>query len=188
MMQPFPRSAPDDAFAEALRILRDALARVETILAGAEARGEAGQSAQAGLARLGERIDALAAAQEALAVRLDELADRLAALEARGERPPGGPPAPAVSRTVEVVVTGVPGFQGLMDLQRAMAEMEGVRAAPVRGFQGDEATLDLTAETPPSAEALAAVLRAVFARPVDVIDAPPEGPVRLRIAPVEADL
>lgn len=188
MMQPLPRSGPEDAFAEALRILRDALARIETLLADAEARAERGHEAEAEQAQLGERIDALAAAQEALAVRLDELADRLAALEARGERPSERPPGTAVSRTVEVVVTGVPGFQGLMDLQRAIAEMEGVRAAPVRGFQGDEATLDLTAQSPPSAEALAASLRAVFARPVDVIDAPQGGPIRLRIAPVEAEL
>jgi hypothetical protein len=188
MMQPLPRSASDDAFAEALRLLRDALARAEALLADAEARAAHDRGAPAGLAQLGERIDALVAAQEALALRLDELADRLAALEARAERPSERPLAPSTSHTVEIVVTGVPGFQGLMDLQRALAGMQGVRAAPVRGFHGDEATLELTSDAPLAAEALAAAVRAACARPVDVIETSPEGPVRLRIASVEADL
>lgn len=183
MTPPVPRPEPADAFAEALRVLRDALARAEALLAQAEA-----SSAVADLAPLTQRIEALAAAQEALAVRLDELADRLSALERRAG-PTSEPVARAPDlRTVELVVTGVPGFQGLMDLQRALASLEGVRAAPVRSFQADEAALDITAETPPAPEALAAALRDVFARPVDVVDAPANGPVRLRIAPVQADL
>lgn len=187
MMQPFPRSAPHDAFAEALRVLRDALARVEALLAEADAIATRQHGSPMELSRLEERIDALAAAQEALALRLDELADRLAAVESRGERPSEGQPAPSTSHTLEIVVTGVPGFQGLMDLQRALANLEGVRAAPVRGFQGDEATLDLTADVPITPDALAGELRAAFGRPVEVVDASTM-PIRLRIAPVEADL
>lgn len=181
MMQHLPRPEPSDAFAEALRILRDALARADALLSQAQTH------ASADVARLAERIDAIVAAQEALAVRLDELADRLAGLERRSR--PGESAAPEADlRTVEVVVTGVPGFQGLMDLQRALAGLEGVRAAPVRSFQADEAALDITGETLPSPETLAAALRDVFARPVDVVDAPAQGPVRLRIAPLQADL
>ncbi|HXF51897.1 MAG TPA: hypothetical protein VNM43_09470 [Dehalococcoidia bacterium] len=182
MTQPVSRPSPADAFAEALRVLRDALARVEALLAQAEA------PSAADLAPLTQRIEALAAAQEALALRLDELADRLAALERRAG-PTSEPVARAPDlRTIELVVTGVPGFQGLMDLQRALASLEGVRAAPVRSFQADEAALDITAETPPAPETLVAALRDVFARPVDVVDAPANGPIRLRIAPVQADL
>lgn len=187
MVQPVPRPEPYDAFAEALRILREALARVDALLSQAEAGAASGAAASADVSRLAERVDAVAAAQEALAVRLDELADRLADLERRTRSDDSAAPAPDL-RTVEVVVTGVPGFQGLMDLQRALAGLEGVRAAPVRSFQADEAALDLTAETPPSPEALAAALRETFARPVDVVDAPAQGPVRLRIAPAEAEL
>lgn len=187
MMQPVPRSAPDDAFTEALRVLRDALARVEALLADAEAGARSRRGRPAELSKLEERIDALAAAQEALALRLDELADRVAALEGQSGQRPELPRTRPASRTVEVVVTGVPGFQGLMDLQRALANLAGVRAAPVRGFQGDEATLDLTTDAPPAPEQLAAAVHAAFARPVDVVDAS-AGTVRLRIAPVEADL
>lgn len=186
MMHPLPRQPDDDPVTEALRVLNAALARAEALLREAESRPAPAPVDEA-IARLGERIERLAAAHEALALRLDELADRIAALEPSERAPALRPERPPELTTIEVTVTGVPGFQGLMETQRTLGALHGVRAAAVRRFHGDEAVLDLTGEGLPDSDALAAALQRTFARPVTVIERTEEA-ARLRIAPVEADL
>ncbi len=87
------------------------------------------------------------------ASRLELLAGRLQAMLAAGPSPAPAPEAPPPvapgephflpgNGPLKVVVSAVPGFQGLMDTQRGLAALPGVASASVQMYRNGEATLE----------------------------------------------
>ena len=84
---------------------------------------------------------------------------------------------------VDVVLTGVPGFQGLMDAQRALAAMASAEAASVVGYRNGEATLEVLLRDPVTAQEIVDALGAQTGHTLVVEDAQPaELKLRLRFA------
>jgi len=74
----------------------------------------------------------------------------------------------------------VPGFQGLMEVQRALVRLPQVQSAAVRRYQDDEAAIQLVLSQPMTASAIAEGVSAATGRQLIVDDARPEA-LRLRL-------
>jgi hypothetical protein len=84
---------------------------------------------------------------------------------------------------VDVVLAGVPGFQGLMDVQRALASMASAEAASVVGYRNGEATLEVLLRDPVTAQEIVDALRVQTGHTLLVEEALPEDlKLRLRFA------
>ncbi|MEX0749786.1 MAG: hypothetical protein WD359_03180 [Dehalococcoidia bacterium] len=81
---------------------------------------------------------------------------------------------------IDVTIASVPGFQGLMELQRALVRLPQVQSAAVRRYQDDEAAIQLVLSQPMSASAIAEGLTAGTGRTIFVDEARPET-LRLRL-------
>jgi hypothetical protein len=123
-----------------------------------------GRSLHEALRRLEEALEQLRDAGRQLVGevgRLSQLADRLEAIADRAGEPSEpslGPelvanepvplpvPEPAFQPDhgpVRIIIAAVPGFQGLMDAQRALSSLAGVDGASVKRYQNGEAMLEL---------------------------------------------
>ena len=73
-----------------------------------------------------------------------------------------------------MTIADVPGFQGLMELQRALVRLPQVQSAAVRRYQDDEAAIQLVLSQPMTASAIAEGITAGAGKPLYVDDARPE--------------
>ena len=189
-----PQHEHDRALDRAARIIAQALMEAEVILA-AERDVRAQQVPPALVETLEKFSDILAqlvAHTEQLATRMSELSVAVAALsDARPAPAPAlGAPKPQLPEMepsfapggegVDVTISAVPGFQGLMEVQRALVRLPQVQSAAVRRYQDDEAAIQLVLSQPMTASAIAEGVSAATGRQLIVDDARPEA-LRLRL-------
>ncbi len=205
-----PRT-PEEATEEAARVIARALAEARRIVDSAPACSPAPtpgapQPSQLSdqpeviysLLATAERLDAVArdlgAQVERLAGLLERLEQRPAAMATEPSPHTGfaGPlpsrePSFAVGDTLTLVVSGVPGFQGLMDVQRALTGLKGIETASVRRYQAGEATIEVVLSQPMTAGQIAAGIRDATEHQLVVEEAQPEAmQLHLRCLPSEA--
>jgi hypothetical protein len=152
------------------------------------------------LARLAHEIERLAAGT----VHLTQLVDRLEAQpvapaapapEAEEAAPPAEPVAvPATQeprfepgeQALGVVIAAVPGFQGLMDVQRGLSGLPAVAGAPVRRYKNGEALLEVALREPVSVSQIVQKLETTTGRSMLIEEAHPES-LRLRLRFVDGE-
>ena len=178
----------DDAVTRAARLMADALNELQSAASDdAAIRDELARN-RAGLEALAQRIDMqrtedkeqrgllagqltnLAGSLDRLVGHLDGLSHLMAELIERLATPPEPatpaqaapePPEPVFrpgGEGVSLTVVAVPGFQVLMDIQKALMAMEQVSGASVERFQEGDSRLLLQLRTPISATDLAGAL------------------------------
>jgi hypothetical protein len=192
-----------------VQALEQALARFEAVLADREPLAPAG--APVGLTELkGTVVDLaqrLEAALEQLASQATllshqasrftdvagRLEGRLAELVEVIDRLESAPSAPAAAtepqfaadgRAVRIVLAAVPGFQGLMEAQRALNGLRAAQAASVVAYKNGEAALEVTLREPVTAREIVERLRASTGHQLLIEEARPEA-LRLRLRFVE---
>ncbi len=185
--------AQDEAVERASRVIAQALKEAEIVLA--SQRESRQQQLAPELIDTLERFSSLLARlvehTEHLAERMTELTEAVAALadmRARGATPPASTPQlPEMERAfapggegIDVTIEAVPGFQGLMELQRALVRLPEVQSAAVRKYQDDEAAIQLVLAQPMTASSVAAGITGSTGHPIIVDDARPDQ-LRLRL-------
>jgi hypothetical protein len=125
--------------------------------------------------RLGERVNELT-------VAVAQLADsRAAAAQQATPKLPDLEPAFAPGgEGVDVTIASVPGFQGLMDVQRALVRHPNVHTAAVRRYQDDEAGIQLVLVQPMTASAIVEGVTSATGLRLVVDEARPDA-LRLRL-------
>jgi len=182
-----------DATERAARILAQALMEAEVIIASErDARAHVvPPEVLETLERFGSVLTRLVEHTELLAQRMADLTDAVAALaeqrrpaaaahEARPQLPEMEPSFAPGGEGVDVTIADVPGFQGLMEIQRALVRLPQVQSAAVRRYQDDEAAIQLVLSQPMSASAIAEGVSAGTAHRIIVDDSRPEA-LRLRL-------
>ena len=144
------------------------------------------------LDRFGNVLSRLVEHTEQLAERMAELTEAVAMLaEARSQpQQPAAPPSPHLPELerafapggegIDVTISSVPGFQGLMELQRALVRLPQVQSAAVRKYQDDEAAIQLVLSQPMTATAIAEGVTGSTGHRLFVDEARPEA-LRLRL-------
>jgi hypothetical protein len=202
---------PDDAISRAAAHLAHALSELQEGAASragaARAELAAARTALEDLARdlrqaleaereqrilLGEQLTSLAGSLDRLVTHLEGLSQLIADLLERLATPAAETAAPEPvepaftpgGEGISVTLTAVPGFQALMDIQKALMAMEQVVSASVERFQEGDSRLLLHLRLPISASEIAAGLRAATGHAVAVEEARPELlRLRLKIVP-----
>ncbi|HWO73090.1 MAG TPA: hypothetical protein VNN21_05990 [Dehalococcoidia bacterium] len=138
------------------------------------------------LSNLASSLDRLVNHLHGLSQLMAELLERLAtpAAPAAAAEPPEPTFQPG-GEGVSLSLSGVPGFQALMDIQKALMAMEPVAAASVERFQEGESRILLQLRSPISASELAASLHRSTGHAIVVEEARPEL-MRLRLKVVGA--
>jgi hypothetical protein len=189
-------TSPDaETMERAARVIAESLAhglvQAEVILAEERERRSQAMSPQVvdTLERFGEALTRIATFTERLGERMNELTAAVAQLaesrSAAGASVPtklteAGSSFPSGGEGIDVTIAAVPGFQGLMDLQRALVRLPSVQGAAVRRYQDDEAALQLVLAQPMTASSIVeAVANATGLRLV-VDEARPDA-LRLRL-------
>ena len=85
-----------------------------------------------------------------------------------------------------IVIAAVPGFQGLMDVQRGLSALQAVEGAPVRRYKDGEALLEVALRAPVSATQIVERLEYATGRPLLIEEARPEA-LRLRLRFIDGD-
>jgi len=201
--QPRPDEAIDRAAAHLARALSELHDAAAARAGAARADLEASRAALDGLARrfeqelqaeeeqrrrLGEQLTGLAGSLDRLVDHLQGLSQLMADLLERLATPtPSGPPlAPAEpaftpgGEGIGLTLVAVPGFQALMDLQKALMAMDQVESASVERFQEGDSRLLLHLRAPVTASDLAAGLRQATGHALVVEEARPDL-LRLRL-------
>ena len=188
--------------AEATLILEQALAHVESMpkeLAGlkAEIRGvlerldEALHHVTAEASRLSQEAANLALVSGRLEQHLGDLTQGLGG-EARAERSAvepataGEPRFEPDSGALSIVLAGVPGFQGLMDAQRALSSLPSALGASVVAFRNGEASLELHLQSSVSARDIVESVRSSTGHELLIEEARPDA-ARLRLRFVDGE-
>jgi hypothetical protein len=177
----------DDAVTRAARFLADALAELQSAATNDAAIRDELAHNRAGLEALAQRIDMqraedkeqrgvlagqltnLAGSLDRLVGHLDglsrlmaDLIERLASTPEPQVQPPSTGASEPVFRSggegVSLTIVSVPGFQVLMDIQKALMGMEQVAGASVERFQEGDSRLQLQLRGPISATELAGAL------------------------------
>jgi hypothetical protein len=125
---------------------------------------------------------------ERLADRMTELTEAVSALadQRTAAPPPAAPPTPGErsfapgGEGIDVSIAAVPGFQGLMELQRALVRLPQVQSAAVRRYQDDEAAIQLVLSQPMTASGIAQGISAGTGQTIVVEDSQPDR-LRLRL-------
>ena len=186
----------NEAIDSAAKIMAESLARglmeAEVIL-GAEREARAQTIAPQlldTLERFGDALTRLAQYTERLGERVSELTDAVATLaNARDTRPAASPvpqlpdlepPFASGGEGIDVTIAAVPGFQGLMDLQRALVRLPQVHSAAVRRYQDDEAAIQLVLSQPMTASSIVEGVAGATGRQIVVDEARPDA-LRLRL-------
>jgi hypothetical protein len=141
---------------------------------------------------LSEQVSLLSRSDERLERRLEELAASLAKLQS-GVQPPETAAAemtpPPEEREPEftpgeapltLVVSSVPGFQGLMEAQRALMRLSSIEGASVERYFDGEARIVLTLKEPVTAGQLVETLSQATGQQAEVEESRPEA-LRLRV-------
>ena len=144
------------------------------------------------LERFGNVISRLVEHTEQLAERMAELTEAVAMLAETRSQPqqPAAQPTPQLPELerafapggegIDVTIASVPGFQGLMELQRALVRLPQVQSAAVRKYQDDEAAIQLVLSQPMTATAIAEGVTGSTGHRLFVDEARPES-LRLRL-------
>ncbi len=152
----------DEPIERAARIIAQALMESEAIIAAdRDARAKVMPvEVLETLERFSTVITKLVDHTEQLAARVAELTDAVVVIaEQRARAPQPVVPAPAAKpqlpemepsfapggEGVNVTIAAVPGFQGLMEVQRALVRLPQVQSAAVRRYQDDEAAIQTRA-------------------------------------------
>ncbi|MBI5283857.1 MAG: hypothetical protein HY874_02075 [Chloroflexi bacterium] len=197
----------DDSIERAARIMAQSLAQglmeAEVILAAdREARAQRiPPELMDTLERFGSVLTRLVEHTEQLARRMAELTDAVAAAsEQRAPRPQAQPqPAPQAKpqlpemepsfapggEGIDVSIAAVPGFQGLMEVQRALVRLPQVQSAAVRRYQDDEAAIQLVLQQPMTSTAIAEGVSAGTGKRLFVDESRPDA-LRLRLRFLDA--
>jgi hypothetical protein len=134
---------------------------------------------------LGDQLTGLAGSLDRLVTHLQGLSQLMADLLERLAEP-AAPPTPAEApflpggEGITLILASVPGFQGLMDIQKALTAMEQVAGASVERFQEGDSRIILHLKAPITATDLATNLRGATGYGAIVEEARPEL-LRLRI-------
>ncbi len=191
---------PNDTTDRAVQIIAQSLAQglmeAEVILAADRAARERQIPAEVldTLERFSAVLTRLVEHTEQLAERMADLTEAVAALaEARiPEAAPGKPQLPEMEPSfspggegVDVTIAAVPGFQGLMELQRALVRLPQVQSAAVRRYQDDEAAIQLVLSQPMAASAIAEGVSMATGKRLFVDESRPDA-LRLRLRFLEA--
>jgi hypothetical protein len=165
-------AAPEEV-SQLQRVEHDAFQQLEAVLG--QLRNEATRLAEGAAqlaqvaARLEERVGALT----------DSMARR-AEIEAVPPPPPEEPRFAANGRPVGVVLAAVPGFQGLMAVQRALSSMPAAEGASVVGYKNGEASLEIVLREPVTARQIVDGLQESTGHHVLIEEARPDD-LRLRL-------
>jgi hypothetical protein len=182
-------NTPDhnEAIERAAKVMAESLARglVEAdVILGAEREARAPSQLLETLDRLGEALAMLAQFTERLGERMNELTEAVATLANMREARPFSAPVPKLptmepsfapgGEGIDVTIAAVPGFQGLMDLQRALVRLSQVQSAAVRRYQDDEAAIQLVLSQPMTASAIVEGVAEATGRQIVVDEARPD--------------
>jgi hypothetical protein len=163
---PTPNEQPID---RAARIIAQALMEAEVIIAAdRDARAKVmPPEVLETLERFSSVLTRLVHHTEQLAERMSELTEAVTAIAEQRPRGPQAPPAAAKPQLpemepsfapggegIDVTIAAVPGFQGLMEVQRALVRLPQVQSAAVRRYQDDEAAIQLVLSQPMTASAI----------------------------------
>ncbi len=147
------------------------------------------------LDRFGAVLTKLIDVNEQISERMNELTDAVTALVESNRLQAAAPAAPAVAKPqlpemeaafspggegIDVTIAAVPGFQGLMELQRALVRLPQVQSAAVRRYQDDEASIQLTLMEPMTPSAIAEGVSSSTGRGI-VVDEARADALRLRL-------
>jgi hypothetical protein len=183
----------DEATDRAARIIAQALMEAEVVL-GAQRESRQPQIPPQLIDTL-ERFSGLIAKlvdhTEHLAERMTELTEAVAALADTRLHAAGAtaitPQLPEMERAfapggegIDVTIEAVPGFQGLMELQRALVRLPEVQSAAVRKYQDDEAAIQLILAQPMTPSGVAAGITGSTGHPI-IVDEAHADQLRLRL-------
>jgi hypothetical protein len=188
------KDSDNDSFVRAAEIIAQALMEAEVIIAAdRDARAPAlAPEVLETLERFGDILTRLVEHTESLAARLADLTDAVGQMaEAHAAPPPAAEPAkphipelePAFAsggEGIDVTIAAVPGFQGLMEIQRALVRLPQVQSAAVRRYQDDEAAIQLVLSQPMTAAAIAEGVTAGTGKRIFVDESRPDA-LRLRL-------
>ena len=191
-----PANQDGGSLDRAARIIAQALREAEVILGSErEARGQhVSPVVVEALERFSEVLTRLVEHTESLAERMSAITDAVAAI-AESQAALAPPPAPEAPKPqlpemepsfapggegIEVTIAAVPGFQGLMELQRALVRLPQADTAAVRRYQDDEATIQLVLTRPMTASAIAEGVSAATGKQIVVDEARPDS-LRIRL-------
>jgi hypothetical protein len=145
--------------------------------------------------RLSNESSALALMADKLQMRLEQLHRALNGDYHEAPRERAVAPEPPVptepqfrpsDQGINVVIGNVPGFQGLMDVQRALESLPEVEKASVLNFRNDEASLQLVLRNPITARQLVDALAQATGAELLIEESRPEAQ-RLRLRFVEGE-
>jgi hypothetical protein len=193
---PEPNESTDRAVQIIAQSLAQGLMEAEVILAADRSARERQIPAEVidTLERFSAVLTRLVEHTEQLAERMADLTEAVAALaEARiPDSAPGKPQLPEMEPSfspggegVDVTIAAVPGFQGLMELQRALVRLPQVQSAAVRRYQDDEAAIQLVLSQPMAASAIAEGVSVATGKRLFVDESRPDA-LRLRLRFLEA--
>jgi hypothetical protein len=142
---------------------------------------------------LADQLSNLASSLERLVGHLQGLSELVGGLLERVTRTPEAPAAPLEpaepsflpgGEGISVTLAGVPGFQALMDIQKALMALEAVAGASVERFQEGDSRILIHLRASISANDLASSLRATTPYAFAVEESRPElQRLRLKIVP-----
>ena len=177
-----------EATDRAARIIAQALMEAEVVLA-----AERESRMQAVPPQLVEAFDRFGDILSKLVEMTERLGDRVNALSATvaemADATPAAAAAPAASADpsyapggegIDVTIAAVPGFQGLMEVQRTLVRMAQVQSASVRRYQDDLAAIQLVLSQPMTPAQIAEGISNGTGRQLVVDEAAPEQ-LRLRL-------
>lgn len=196
---PTPEEQPID---RAARILAQALMEAEVIIAAdreASARRVPAELVET-LERFSSVLTKLVEHTEFMTARVAELADSVASLAEQRARPAAGAATPPAAKPqlpemepsfapggegIDVTIGAVPGFQGLMEVQRSLVRLAQVHSAAVRRYQDDEAAIQLVLSQPMTGAAIAEGVSSGTGKRLMVDDSRPDQ-LRLRLRFLDA--
>ena len=188
-----PSGGGNDPVARAASIIAQALMEAEVIIAAdRDARSQqVPPEVVETLERFGDVLSRLVEHTESLASRMADLTEAVANLAAARAAPAAAevsrPHLPELEPTfaaggegIDVTIAAVPGFQGLMEIERALVRLPEVQSAAVRRYQDDEAAIQLVLSQPLTATTIAEGVTGGTGKQIFVDDAHPES-LRLRL-------
>lgn len=167
------------------RALREVVQRLEDALdhLGIEAQRFADEASRLSLIadRLEARLNGLARS-----LRGGRLPEEAAPTPEPESVAPEEPQFRPSDQAIGIVIAAVPGFQGLMDVQRALSALPAVEGASVNSYRNGEASLEVVLRAPMSARQIVEGLRESTGHQLLIEEARPEA-LRLRLRFVDQE-
>lgn len=153
--------------ARAAALIASALTEAQLIISAERAPdAPAGPAMAEALVRFEAIIGRMVERTDQLALCIGTLTEAVGALAAHTHSAPASAATPAApsfepsAEGIDLVVAGTPGFQGLMEIQHALARLPQTQSAAVLRYEHDEAEYHLVLLQPMTAAAIAAVVGA----------------------------